>query len=343
MRQLSGLNKFLLGSTAVVGGALAVRAIARSLNKYKLKNKVVLITGGSRGLGIVMARQLVEKGAKVAVCARNEEELISAAEELAAVTQNYLAIPCDITDKEQVKKMVDETESILGPVDVLINNAGIIQVGPMESMTDQDFEDAMNVHFWGPYHVMKEVLPSMKKRKGGRVVNIVSIGGKISFPHLLPYNASKYALAGLSEGMSAELKKDNIKVTTVYPGLMRTGSPRNIDVKGKHEEEYAWFKISDSLPIISMSAKKAAKRIIKALEKGENTLTLSFPAKLAEAVHGIAPDLTISAFDAINRLLPDTDGVNKEKKKGYESSSSLSSSVLTRKTEKAAIENNELP
>lgn len=342
MGQLSRSNKFVIAGAAV-GGLLLSRMLVRAIGKYKLKNKVVLITGGSRGLGIVMARQLAEKGAKVVVCARDEEELSAAAHELSAITQNYLAIPCDITDKEEVRKMIDETESIMGPVDVLINNAGIIQVGPMETMTEQDFENAMKVHFWGPFYVMKEVLPGMKKRKGGRVVNIVSIGGKVSFPHLLPYNASKYALAGLSEGMTAELKKDKIKVTTVYPGLMRTGSPRNIDVKGRHEEEYAWFKISDSLPVISMSAERAAKQIITALEHGDSTLTLTFPAKLAETMHGIAPNLTISAFEAINRLLPGTKGASKTVKKGYESDSEISSSVFTRKTEKAAVENNELP
>ncbi|GAA0894054.1 SDR family oxidoreductase [Fulvivirga kasyanovii] len=342
MAQLSRLNKFVIGGAAI-GGILLSRMLIKAITKYNLKDKVVLITGGSRGLGIVMARQLAEKGAKVVVCARDEEELSAAAHELSTITQNYLAIPCDITDKEQIRTMMDETESIMGPVDVLINNAGIIQVGPMETMTEQDFENAMKVHFWGPFYVMKEVLPGMKKRKGGRVVNIVSIGGKVSFPHLLPYNASKYALAGLSEGMTAELKKDKIKITTVYPGLMRTGSPRNIDVKGRHEEEYAWFKISDSLPVVSMSAEKAASQIIKALENGDSSLTLSFPAKLAEAIHGIAPSLTISAFEAVNRLLPGTRGASKKSKKGYESDSRLSQSVLTRKTEKAEIENNELP
>ncbi|ELR68630.1 3-oxoacyl-[acyl-carrier protein] reductase [Fulvivirga imtechensis AK7] len=342
MMRFSGINKFLLGSATVIGGAIAVRSMVRAVKKYNLRDKVVLITGGSRGLGLVMARQLVDLGAKVVVCARDEEELVRSAEELSVRTQHYLAVPCDITDPKQVQQLIEETESIMGPVDVLINNAGIIQVGPMETLSDQDYEQAMKVHFWGPYYLMKAVIPGMKQRKNGRIVNIVSIGDKVSFPHLLPYNASKYALSGLSEGLTAELRRSGIKVTTIYPGLMRTGSPRNIDVKGRHEEEYAWFKISDSLPVISMNAERASKQIINAMRHGERTRTLSFTAKLAKAVHGIAPDLTISAFEAINSLLPGPEGGSKEKRKGYESDSAISSSSLTEKTKKAEVRNNEL-
>lgn len=342
MARTSNLNKWILGTAAVIGGAIAVRSVIRAVKKYNLRNKVVLITGGSRGLGLVMARQLVDLGAKVVVCARDEEELVRSAEELSSKTQHYLAVPCDVTDPQQVKQLIEETESIMGPIDVLINNAGIIQVGPMEVLSDEDYEQAMNVHFWGPYHLMKAVVPGMKERKSGRIVNIVSIGGKVSFPHLLAYNASKYALSGLSEGMTAELRKDGIKVTTIYPGLMRTGSPRNIDVKGRHEEEYAWFKISDSLPVISINAERASREIISAMRHGERTRTLSFPAKLAKTIHGIAPGLTISAFEAINALLPSPSGGSREKRKGYESDSAISSSSLTQKTKEAEMKNNEI-
>lgn len=335
-------KKVLVNTAAVIGGLVLSRFALRALNKFKFKDKVVLITGGSRGLGLVMARQLVKQGAKVVVCARKEEELITSAEELSAETQNYLAIPCDITDKVQVKQMIEETENIMGPIDILINNASSIQVGPMETMTEEDYEEALKVHFWGPLYVINGVLPSMKLRQTGRIVNIVSIGGRLSFPHLLPYTASKYALAGLSEGMAVELKKDKIKVTTVYPGLMQTGSPKNIDVKGKHEDEYAWFKIADSLPVLSMSAEKAAKQILEAIKYGESTITLSFPAKLAVAMHDVAPGLTISMFDLINRFLPDTKGGSMVAKKGYESESKVTLSEVTRETEEAAVKNNEI-
>lgn len=336
---MSFTNKLMMALTAGTGAYLAAKAVMDAYNRYNVGNKVALITGSSRGLGFLMAKQLAAEGAKVVICARDEEELKEAAEEISTITRNFHIISCDITHKEEVKKMIEEIESTFGLVDILVNNAGIMRLGPMETMTDEDYDLAMKVHFWGPYYVINEVIPSMARRKEGRIVNIVSIGGKISFPHLLPYNVSKYALSGLSEGMTAELARNHIHVTTVYPGLMQTGSPRNIDVKGDHEKEYAWFKISSSLPGLSLNADRAAKKIIKAMEKGQKTLTLTFPARLAIAIHGIAPNLNITFFDLVNRLLPS--GKSMEIKKGYESSSKYSTSPLTENTEKAAVENKE--
>src|SRR5262249_20426391 len=159
---------------------------------------------------------------------------------------------------------VQHVKEALGPVDVLINNAGVIQVGPMEVQTPEDYEVALRTHFWGPLHMTLAVLPHMKARRSGRIVNISSIGGKITAPHLLPYCASKFALTGLSEGMRAELMKDGIQVTTVCPGMIRTGSPYNALFKGRNRAEFAWFTILDSLPVISMSANRAARIILRA-------------------------------------------------------------------------------
>ena len=331
----SGFKKILAGTSIALGGWLAAKKLKKTLNSYRIKGKVVLITGGSRGLGLVLARQLANKGAKVAICGRSEKTLREASRDLSARTKEHISIPCDVTDPQQIKRMVQQVKGNLGSVDILINNAGNIQVGPMDTMTEEDYVSAMKVHFWGPFHAMNEVLPDMMKKGKGRIVNIVSIGGKVSFPHLLPYNTSKYALSGLSEGMSAELKRHNIKVTTVYPGLMRTGSPRNIDVKGQYEKEYAWFKISDSLPFVSMDVERAAGQIIKAMKEGSRTLTLSIPAKLAVAAHGIAPGVTITIFDFINSLLPGEEH-GARSQKGYESESRVSSSFLTKKTDEAA-------
>lgn len=326
--------KLIAGTSLAIGGLVAAKAISNKKNKYHLKNKVVLITGGSRGLGLVLARHLADEGAKVAICARSVEELERASADLAKRTTKLLAIPCNISNKVDVQDMVQQVKEELGNIDILINNAGIIQVGPMESMSDEDYESAMNVHFWGPFYAMNHVLPDMIGMGGGRIVNIVSIGGRLSFPHLLPYNTSKYALSGLSEGMAAELNKYNVKITTVYPGMMRTGSPRNIDVRGQFEKEYAWFKITDSLPLISIDVDKAAKKIIGALKKGSKTLTLTIPAKIAIAAHGIAPGLVISLFDMINYLLPEMRNGHRTQK-GYESGSKYSTTFLTKKTDEA--------
>jgi len=166
---------------------------------FDLEGKVVLITGGSRGLGLVMARQLVAQRARVAICARDPDELRRAKAEL----DELVTVACDLTDGDALDRLVSEVAAQLGPIDCLINNAGIIQVGPMKHMMIEDYERAMATHFWAPLRLSLAVLPKMLERGGGRIVNIASIGGKIAVPHMLPYTASKFALVGLSEGMRA--------------------------------------------------------------------------------------------------------------------------------------------
>jgi short-subunit dehydrogenase len=187
------------------------------------------------------------------------------------------------------------------------------------------------------------VLPEMQKRRQGRIINISSIGGKISVPHLLPYSVGKFALTGFSEGLRSEALKDNVYVTTVCPGLMRTGSPRNAHFKGNNEAEYAWFSISDSLPLLSMSAGWAARRIINASIRGDAEIVLSLPAKLAVKLHGLFPGLTTDALGLANNLLPSApDNSSKEWKKGSQSFSGISPSWITSLNEQAASDNNQL-
>ncbi|MGH9900873.1 MAG: SDR family NAD(P)-dependent oxidoreductase, partial [Pyrinomonadaceae bacterium] len=224
----------LILAAAGAGALLAARTFVRRWREYDLRGKTVLITGGSRGLGLVLARELAREGANLAICARDPAELERARVDLINRGANAIAFPCDVTDRAQVKELVDVVRHRFGRIDVLVNNAGVIQVGPVEEMTLEDYEEAMRTHFWGPLHMILEVLPDMRRRGGGRIVNVSSIGGKIGVPHLTPYSASKFALVGLSEALRAELGKDGVVVTTVCPGLMRTGSPRNATFKGQH-------------------------------------------------------------------------------------------------------------
>src|SRR4029078_9015055 len=275
----------------------------------------------SRGLGLVIARQLAAEGARLCLLARNEEELLRAAEQFTPDT-DVMTVRCDIRRRADVRAAVDAIVDRWGAVDILINNAGVIQVGPLEHMTASDFENAMATHFWGPLHLMFEIVPSMRRRGFGRIVNISSIAGKLALPHLAPYCSSKFALAGLSDAVRAELDQYGIRVTTVTPGLMRTGSPRNAHVKGQHEAEYDWFAIADSLPGVTPSAETSAAQIIDACRYGDPELTITVPARLAMAVNHLVPSAVARAMMLANRLLPGPNGVNgDQRKRGGDSTS----------------------
>jgi short-subunit dehydrogenase len=200
----------------------------------------------------------------------------------------------------------------------------------------------MKTHFWAPLYTMLAVLPDMRRRRDGRIVNISSIGGKISVPHLIPYNASKFALTGLSEGLRAELRKDGIVVTTVCPGLMRTGSPVNANFKSQHRAEHLWFSLSDALPGFSISAERAAQQLLAACARGDAEIVLSLPAKVAVTFHGLFPGLTADILGLVNELLPGPGGIGSQSVKGKDSTSALSPSWLTRLSDRAALRNNEL-
>jgi short-subunit dehydrogenase len=307
-----------------------------------LRGKVVLVTGGSRGLGLVLARQLAAKGARLAICARTPEQLGQAHIELEGMGAEVMSMTVDVTDQRQVQAMIIDILEHYGKLDVLINNAGIIQVGPQENMGINEYEQAMRANFWSALYTMLAVIPYFKEQGGGRIVNVTSIGGKIAVPHLLPYTASKFALVGLSEGMNAELKKDNILVTTVVPNLMRTGSPRNVMVKGEHEAEYAWFKLADSSAILSQSAETAAAEIIRAIEQGESEAVLSATAKVATILQGFAPGWMNLLMGLANKLLLPSSTAGDETKKGYESESKLSTGALGSKSDREAVKNNEI-
>jgi short-subunit dehydrogenase len=306
-------GKDIVKVTALATGVYVLKSAFSRLFEYDLKNKTVLITGGSRGLGLVMAREFAREGARLVLCARDEQELEQARIVLEESGTEVMVVPCDITNRQSVNDMIGAVNNRFGNIDVLVNNAGVIQVGPLEVMTEEDFEVAMQAHFWGPLHVILAVLPSMRQKRSGRIVNISSIGGKVSVPHLVPYSASKFALVGLSKGLRAELMKDGIMVTTICPGLMRTGSPRNADFKGQHRFEYAWFSISDALPLLTVSAENAARQIVRACKRGQAELVISVPAKIAVLLDSLFPEITSQMLAIANQLLPEAGGVGTER------------------------------
>ncbi|WP_019948154.1 SDR family NAD(P)-dependent oxidoreductase [Hymenobacter aerophilus] len=333
----------LLVAAAGAAGLLAATFYANRRGNFELAGRTVLITGGSRGLGLILARQAVAEGARVAICARDAEELEAARRELeAAGSEPVRAFVCDLTQPDEVRQLVADVEQQLGPIEVLVNNAGIITAGPLDNMDVREFADSMDTHFWAPLHAMQAVLPSMRDRGEGRILNIASVGGKVAVPHLAPYCASKFALVGLSESFRAELLQYGVRVTTVCPGLLRTGSARHAIVKGRHRKEYAWFTVADSLPALSMNADNAARRIWNACRRGDAEIILSLPAKLLSGLHGLLPGTTANLLAWVNQALPAPETNRGDARRfGYESESPITRSWLTTLNQKAEKKNNE--
>jgi NAD(P)-dependent dehydrogenase (short-subunit alcohol dehydrogenase family) len=314
----------------------------RNERRIDFNGRSVLISGGSRGLGLELARQFAREGAKLALLARDPDELKRAGEELARGGADVLAIPCDVRDAHKVEEAVAAVLKARNGIDVLVNVAGVIQVAPFENLDLGDFRESVDTHAWGPLHLIRAVAPHMQSRRSGRIVNISSIGGLVAVPHLLAYTMGKFALTGLSDGFRAELSKDGIYVTTVAPGLMRTGSHVNAYFKGQHRKEYAWFALSGANPLASTSAPRAAGKIIEACRYGDPRLIITVPALLLHLVNALCPGLSSFGTGLAARLLPAPAKPNQNKLySGKQSRSSLAPSLLTKPSDRAIRPNNE--
>jgi len=305
---VTGQKKAIL-TAAGLGAGLAVRKLLARRSEESLRGRVVLITGGSKGLGIALARQFAREGCRLAICARNREELHGAKRELQRQGAQVLAIPCDVSDEAQVKQMVADVTTHYGAIDILVNNAGQIQVGPVTAMTVQDFDSAMKVMFWGVVFPTLALIPDMVRRRSGKIVTITSFGGKVSIPHMVPYTCAKFAATGFSEGLRAELGQEGIQVTTIAPGMLRTGSFLNALFKGDQEAEGKWFSLGASAPGLAMSADTAAKKIVKAVKRGEAEKVLTGGAKALSGFHGLLPGAAADLLGiAAAALLPAATG-----------------------------------
>ncbi len=290
-------------------GTLAAAGVVLShWRRFPVRGKVVLITGSSRGLGLALAERFARAGARVVLTARNAEELGRAQDLLlsrgAAQQENLLSFPCDLRENAQVEQLVEDVRRSWGPVNVLVNNAGVISVGPVESQPLSAFEDAIRSNYFSMLHATLAVLPSMLSRRDGAIANIASIGGKVAVPHLLPYSGSKFAAVGFSQGLHAEVRSKGVRVTTVTPGLLRTGSPRHALFVGNRSEEFRWFNLGASLPGVSREAYGAAGRILRGVETGETEFSITPQAALAARLAQAMPGVTALVLSTVNRALP---------------------------------------
>jgi NAD(P)-dependent dehydrogenase (short-subunit alcohol dehydrogenase family) len=299
---------------------------------------VALVAGASRGLGLLIAQNLAEEGHDVAICARDLADTTEGARlaeqeartSVGTAAGRVLPYVCDVTDREGVRTMVAEVERDLGPVEVMVHVAGIIQVGPAETMTLEHFDKAVGVMLMGPVNLAWAVLPGMRERGHGRIGVVTSIGGKVPSPHLLPYVTAKFGAVGFTEALGAELAGTGITATTLVPGLMRTGSPVQALFTGDREAEYAWFAPSASLPLLSMDARRAARRMVRAVLDGKPVLQLSPMTVVGTRVHGLMPATTVRLVGLMNRLLPSATGApdESEARPGHEAAARLDSGVV---------------
>jgi short-subunit dehydrogenase len=269
-------------------------------------DRVVIITGGARGLGLALARELVVKGAHIAICSRNKEELARAKKDILAHVPagQVLTYACDVSDAEQTKLFIEAVQKQMGPVDVLINNAGIIQMGPYLNMNEKDFKEVFKSNLWGTINMCESLAPQMVERKNGTIINITSIGGVVPVPHLLPYSASKFGAFGFSTTLHVELHKYGVHVLTVVPWLMRTGSFLNVLLKGRRISEFRLFNFASNSLFVSMNADRAAKKIVRAAERERSVLILGWKAKASRLFFALFPRVTLWILSSADRFLP---------------------------------------
>jgi len=188
----------------------------------ELKGRVVLITGAGRGIGRALAHAFAGAGAKVALLGKTKKNLLEVQKELKESGAPTVVLAVDVSDEGAVSRAVAAAEQQLGPVDVLVNNAGIFVTAPIEKLDTLAFDRTLAVNLRGPFLMCRALLPGMKSRKRGHIVNISSTAGRRGFAGGGAYCASKFGLAGLTEAMRYEARASNVRVTCVYPSTVNT-------------------------------------------------------------------------------------------------------------------------
>lgn len=267
--------------------------------------RVALVVGASRGLGLLMARDLIEQGYRVVIAARNEQTLRAAAAELDPSGDRVLHRAADAADPEAIADLVAFAER-QGVLDVVIHVAGVIQVGPVAAMNRGHFREAIDIMTWGPINVALAAVPGMRARGHGRIGIVTSLGGKVSAPHLVPYSTAKFGAVGFTQGLAAELAGTGVTATTLVPGLMRTGSHLQAAFVGDVAKEYRWFALAATLPLVAMSAERAAHKMVAATLAGKPVAAIGVSAQASTRFGGLAPSITVRGMGLFSRLLPST-------------------------------------
>lgn len=294
------------GLLAAAVGSYAIARLVRRRPEVAWPGRVVLITGGARGLGFAMARDFAERGAIVWLAGRHADQLQRAVERLRRCGAHVHAHVADVRDPAAVEALVAAVVQRHGRLDAVVNNAGVITAMPFDNAEMSDFGDSLDTHFWGPLHVIRAALPWLRQRRGAHIINVSSIGGRVGVPHLAPYCAGKFALVGLSQVLRAELAADDVWVTLATPGLMRTGSVGRVQVRGHHVAEGRWFAALSATSLTSQDAMSGARRIVRAASRRQATVTPGWQARAQHLASTLAPELTAAALAMVSRrLLPE--------------------------------------
>jgi NAD(P)-dependent dehydrogenase (short-subunit alcohol dehydrogenase family) len=187
-----------------------------------VEGKVALITGASRGIGLAIARSLAGLGAKVALCARDPKRLETAAADLKEAGGSVVAIPADVRGANEITALLRATEQLLGPIEILVNNAGIGYFAPVQEASEANWDAVLDTNLKAVFLLSKAVAPGMIQRRGGHIINIGSLSGKSAFAGGAIYCASKWGLLGLTQCMAEDLRAYGVRVSAVLPGSVAT-------------------------------------------------------------------------------------------------------------------------
>ncbi len=253
----------------------------------------VLITGASQGIGKATSLLFARQGYDLVLVARQADRLEAVASEVRSLGRDALAIPTDVREPEQVNALVDKAIAHYGTIDVLINNAGIYMLGPVEEFSLSDWHQGIDTNLWGYIHTIQALLPHFLVRGRGTIVNVGSIGGKIPISYQVPYTVSKYAVTGLTESLQAELSPKGIQVCGVHPNFIKTDLMERAIFRGKDDQDtqarHDLVEKAVKSPILE-KPEDVAQAIWEAV-KHQRSEVMVGSANLSKASYRLFPDL----------------------------------------------------